>query len=322
MIPAPLAGCSALAGYADLTPAELAEAFARAEKAHATIRAYRSDAALFDAWCGTHGILQAVPAEPGAVASFIAAEAARGVSASTIGRRISAISYAHRLTGLPDPTSTEVVRRVLRGIRRAIGTAPRQKAPATAETIVAMLQHVPAGLAGKRDRALLVLGFSGALRRSELVALDVVDLTPDRDGLRLRIRHSKTDQERLGHEIAIPHGRHLRPVEAMEDWLQSAGIEDGPVFRPVSRSGRVRGAERLTAKSVGTIVKIYAARVGLKVDDFSGHSLRSGFVTSAADRDVSESRIMDVTRHKDSRTVRTYIRRANLFKAHAGAAFL
>ena len=185
-----------------------------------------------------------------------------------------------------------------------------------------MLQHVPDTLTGKRDRALLVLGFSGALRRSELIALDVADLTPDRDGLRLHIRRSKTDQESFGHEIAIPHGRYLRPVEAVQDWLQSAGIANGPIFRPVSRSGRVRGAERLTAKSVAAIVKTYAARVGLKADDFSGHSLRAGFVTTAADRDVSESRIMDVTRHKDSRTVRTYIRRANLFKAHAGAAFL
>ena len=108
----------------------------------------------------------------------------------------------------------------------------------------------------------------------------------------------------------------------MKEWLTAAGIEDGPVFRPVSRSAKVRGDARLTDKSVADIVKAYAARIGLDVSDFGSHSLRAGFVTTAADRDVNESRIMDVTRHKDSQTVRGYIRRANLFKGHAGASFL
>lgn len=299
-----------------------ADAFARAEKAGATLRAYRSDAVLFDRWCRAQGFARSIPAEPATVAAFLAAEAAAGLKAATIGRRAAAIGYAHRLLELPDPTTSETVRRVVRGIRRTIGAGQSQKAPATAEILLAMLQHVPDTLAGKRDRALLTLGFSGALRRSELVGLDVADVVDDRDGLRVTIRRSKTDQEGQGHEIAVPHGRHLKPVEAVKGWLAAARISEGPVFRPVSRSVTVRGSARLTDRSVADIVKSYAAKIGRDVSDFGGHSLRAGFVTTAADRDVSESRIMDVTRHKDSRTVRGYIRRANLFKGHAGASFL
>jgi site-specific recombinase XerD len=300
---------------------EAADAFALAEKATATVRAYRTDVRLFMAWCYRQGVAGGFPAAPDIVAGFLAAEAVRGVKAATIGRRVAAIGYAHRLLDLPDPTTTETVRRQVRGIRRTIGAAQTQKAPVTAEILAAMLSHVPAGLAGKRDRALLTLGFSGAFRRSELVGLDAADLVDDRDGLRVTIRRSKTDQEGEGQEVAIPHGRHVRPVAAVRDWMSAAGITDGAVFRPVSRSGNVL-AGRLTDKSVSDIVKRYAATIGLTVADFGGHSLRAGFVTTAADRDVSESRIMDVTRHKDTRTVRGYIRRANAFKGHAGTSFL
>ncbi len=152
--------------------------------------------------------------------------------------------------------------------------------------------------------------------------LNVQDLVEVADGFRAQIRRSKTDQESQGQEIAIPHGRHLKPVAAVKAWLAAAGIVDGPLFRPVSRSGNVRGEARLTDRSIADIVKRYAARVGLKADDFSGHSLRAGFVTTAAERDVELTRIMDVTRHRDVRTVTGYVRRANLFKGHAGASFL
>ncbi len=193
-----------------------AHSFGRAEKAAATLRAYSSDASLFDAWCRAQGFSRAIPADPEVVAGFLAAEAARGVKPSTIGRRVAAIGYAHRLADLPDPTASETVRRVVRGIRRTLGAGQQQKAPATAEILAAMLSHVPPSLTGQRDRALLALGFSGAFRRSELVGLDVADLADDRDGLRVRIRKSKTDQDGQGHEIAIPHGRHLRPVAAVK----------------------------------------------------------------------------------------------------------
>jgi integrase len=299
---------------------EAAETFARSEKAASTIRAYMSDAAVFDRWAKTQG-LDPFPASPKMVAAFLADEAQRGVKASTLNRRCAAIRYCHKAADFPDPTDHEYVRRVVRGIRRTIGTAQEQKAPATAEIVSAMLSHCPATVGGKRDRAILALGFSGAFRRSELAALMVGDLIEVPEGYRVIIRKSKTDQEGAGQEVAILHGRHIRAVEAVGDWLKASKIESGPVFRPVSRSGNVRPGA-LTDRSIAEIVKRYAGAIGLKVEDFSGHSLRAGFVTTAAERDVNESRIMDVTRHRDSRTVRGYIRRASMFKGHAGSGFL
>jgi site-specific recombinase XerD len=301
---------------------EKVRSYQRAEKAEATVRAYKSDALLFDAWCREHGFPRSVPASAEMVSGFLAHEAERGVKASTISRRAAAIRYAHKLAGHPDPLQSEQVRSTLRGIRRTIGTAQAQKAPATVELVITMLSHCPQTLAGKRDRAILALGFSGAFRRSELAALDVADLRMEKDGIRVQIRRSKTDQEGKGQEVAIPHGRHLRPVEALTEWLEAAQIREGAVFRPVSRSGKVRGFARLTDRSIAEIVKRYAGRIGLNVDDFAAHSLRAGFVTTAADREVELTRIMDVTRHKDVRTVTGYVRRANLFKGHAGSSFL
>lgn len=303
------------------TTTALVEQFAKAEKAPATIRAYKSDAAVFDGWCQSHGIVAAIPATAETVAGFLVEEAQRGIKASTINRRCAAISYVHRMRELPDPTKQPLVERVMRGIRKSITVAVSQKAPATAEIVSAMVSHCPDTLIGKRDRALLALGFSGAFRRSELVALDVTDLAEVTDGYRVTIRRSKTDQDGAGQEIAIPHGRHLRPVALVKEWLAAAGITEGPIFRPVGKGGRVRPL-RLSAESVADIVKAYATKAGLNPAEFAGHSLRAGFVTTAADRDVSETRIMDVTRHRDTRTVRGYIRRASLFKGHAGASFL
>lgn len=174
---------------------DAADTFARAEKAPGTIRAYSSDARFFDAWCRKHRIVPSMPAGPEVVAGFLGDQAEQGIKASTISRRVAAIGYAHKLAGLPDPILSETVRRVVRGIRRKIGSAKKHKAPATVEILAAMLSHAPATMARKRDRALLALGFSGAFRRSELVALDVADLADDRDGLRVTIRKSKTDQE-------------------------------------------------------------------------------------------------------------------------------
>ena len=302
--------------------AKTVRTYQRADKASATIRAYKSDAGLFDLWCREQGFAGAVPASPEMVAAFLTAEAERGVKAATISRRTAAIRYAHKLARHPDPTESEHVKSAVRGIRRTIGAAHKQKAPATAEIVAAMLSHCPPGLVGKRDRAILALGFAGAFRRSELVALDVSDLVDDRDGIRLTIRRSKTDQEGRGHEVAIPHGRHLKPVRAIKDWLEASGITEGPLFRPISRSGNVRGDARLTCKSIAELVKRYAEKVGLQASEFGAHSLRAGFVTTAADRDVELTRIMDVTRHKDVRTVTGYVRRTNLFKGHAGSSFL
>ncbi|TXN38896.1 tyrosine-type recombinase/integrase [Methylobacterium sp. WL119] len=294
--------------------------YQRASKTSATVRAYKSDAAAFTAWCDGHGV-SSLPASPETVAAFLSHEAAAGRASSTIGRRLAAIAYAHKLAGLPDPGAHETVHAVIKGIRRRPNTEIRQKTAATAEVLAAMLSHVSPRLAGKRARALLGLGFAGAFRRSELAALLVSDLTDHTDGLRVLIRRSKTDQEGRGVEKAIPHGRHVRPVALVRDWLAAAEITDGPVFRPVSRSGRIR-AEALTDRSIGDIVKRYAGAAGFDPAAFGGHSLRAGFVTTAAERGADLARIMEMSGHRDPRTVVGYIRRANAFKGHSGSGFL
>jgi site-specific recombinase XerD len=303
------------------------------------VRAYRSDAALFGAWCQQYGV-RSLPASPEAVAAYLVSEANAGRAVSTIGRRCAAIRYAHKLAGEPDPTEDEGVRAAVKGIRRTVGVAPTQKAAATADILMAMLLRTPDTLTGKRDRALLALGFAGAFRRSELVALDVADLREDKDGLRVIIRRSKTDQEGRGFEKAIPHGRFIRPVALVREWLDATGIVEGPIFRPISRSGRVRTKgvpksgetpnrvanlatpPRLTTRSVGDIIKAYAKAAGLDASAFGAHSLRAGYITTAAERGADLARIMDQSGHRDPRTVVGYIRRANAFKDHSGSGFL
>lgn len=303
--------------------AQLVRTYQRASKATATVRAYQADARTFTAWCERYGF-RSLPASPEAVAAFIVAEAEEGRAASTLGRRLAAIRYAHKLAGQPDPTDDEGVRAAMKGARRKVGVAPKQKAAATADILMSVLMHVPAGtLTGKRDRALLALGFAGAFRRSELVALDVADLREDPDGLRVMVRRSKVDQEGRGFEKAIPHGRVIRPVALVREWLDAAGITEGPVFRPVSRSGNVRrGGARLTTQTVADIVKRYTAAAGLDAETFGAHSLRAGYITSAAERGADLARIMDQSGHRDPRTVVGYIRRANAFKDHSGSGFL
>jgi len=310
------------AGHLPALRADLdqAVAYAKAEKAEATRKAYGSDFAIFAAWAAERG-LTGLPASAEAVAAFLAHEATIGVKPSTISRRVAAIRYAHRLAGLASPTDAEPVKATVRGIRREKGTAPKKMAPATSGVLIAMAAAGDGGLAAIRDRALLLLGFAGAFRRSELVGLDVGDLQETEAGLLVTIRRSKTDQEGAGQTIAIVRGSIACPVQAVRAWIEAAGITEGAVFRPITRGGRVR-ALRLTAHSVAAIVKARASAIGLKASDFGGHSLRAGFITSAAAKGASLFRMMDVSRHKSVDTLRGYVRNVEAFKDHAGAGLL
>ena len=184
-----------------------------------------------------------------------------------------------------------------------------------------MVAKAETDLKGLRDRAILLLGFAGAFRRSELVALNIADLEFCADGLRVSIRKSKTDQEGLGATIAVAPGSIACPVDAVRAWIRAAGISDGPLFRPVTRTGKI-SPRRLSARAVAELVKAYARRAGLKAADFSGHSLRSGFLTSAAARGASIFKMMDVSRHKSIDTLRGYVRDAEMFRDHAGNGLL
>jgi site-specific recombinase XerC len=209
---------------------ESAGEYARAEKASATRRAYRSDFELFRAWCDAKRV-PALPAASEAVAAYIATEANRGAKVATIARRLAAIRYAHKLAGHEPPTNSEAVKATLRGIRRTTPSAPARKAPATADRILAMVANAGTDLKGLRDRAMLLLGFAGAFRRSELVALDIADLEFCAGGVRVCIRKSKTDQEGFGATIAVARGSIACPVDALRIWIKEAGILDGHADR-------------------------------------------------------------------------------------------
>ena len=310
-----------------------ASAYATQEKAASTRRGYRSDWRDFAAWCERVGAV-AMPSQPTVAAAYFAHLADSGLSAGTIARRVAAISYAHKLKGLDSPTTVEAVRQVLRGIRRAIGAKPNQKAPATDRAMAAMLAHVPEVLIGVRDRAILLIGFAAALRRSEIVALRIADIEIVPEGMIVHIRSSKTDQEGVGQQVAVPRGGRMRVVEAFEAWRQcldnvstmSPGFKGGLnpaefLFRSINRHGRI-GAAALTDRSIADIVKRYAAAAGLDPSTFSGHSLRAGFVTSALEHGADIFKVMDVTRHRTVETLKSYDRRAKAFRDHAGKDFL
>jgi site-specific recombinase XerD len=300
--------------------AEAAASFAREQHARATREAYRTDFAIFEAWCASRTLV-ALPALPGTVATFLAAQAEDGAKPSTLSRRLAAIRYVHAGANHPSPTAHETVKATLAGIRRAQGVAPDRKAPITAERLLQLVALVPNTLRGARDRAILLLGFAGAFRRSELAALEVGDIEFLAEGMRVKIRRSKTDQEGAGQHVAIVRGASACPVEAVRQWLERAEITAGPVFRPVRKGGRLM-KEPLTPHSVCMIVKTYAGHAGFDAREFSAHSLRAGFLTSAAMRGASIFKMMDVSRHKSVDTLRSYVRDADAFKNHAGAGLL
>jgi site-specific recombinase XerD len=298
----------------------LALQFARAEKSVATRRAYRSDFELFRKWCAARK-LNALPATPFTLATFLASEARRGIKPSSLERRVAGITYAHLLADHRPPGQSEAVKATMRGIRRAIGSASNRKEPIPADRIRAMVRMVSDDLIGLRDRALLLLGFAGAFRRSELVNLDVTDIKEMPGGLQVRIRGSKTDQERHGQTIAIAPGKTACPIKALKTWLAAAGITSGPIFRRIFKGNRV-SSNRLSDRSVAEIVKAYAGRIGLDPSSVSAHSLRAGFLTSAAQRGASVFKLMDVSRHRSIDTLSVYVRDVELFTNHAGTGLL
>jgi integrase len=294
-----------------------ASALASKSKAPRTQTAYRSDWANFTGWCSSTG-LAPLPAAPEAVALYITARAAEGRKVSTICRELVAISQAHKVAGHTSPTSDAKVSAVLKGLKREKGTAPNQKAPVMVEELRRMVEALPVDSLGVRDRALLTMGFAGAFRRSELVALNVADLDFTADGLVVMLRRSKTDQAGAGRKVGIPYGGNPSscPVRSLRRWLDLAGIVEGPVFRGIDRAGGVL-PDRLSDLGVARAVKRAAASVGLDPTRFSGHSLRAGLATSAAKAGKSLMAIKRQTGHRSDRMVQQYIRTATLFDDNA-----
>jgi integrase len=300
--------------------ADTARRYIGAAKAPATLRAYRIAWREFDSWCSQRALV-ALPAPPEVLALYLADQA--GVKATaTLGLRLVAIRAAHREAGHEDPTVATVVRETWAGIRRTFGTAQHGKAPARTVELRAMLDTLdPTSTIGVRDRALLLVGFAAALRRSELVALEVADVAAREDGLVVTVRRSKTDQEGEGVQLGVPHGAHPQtcPVTAVARWLEVSGIDAGPVFRRVHPDGTI-GDRALHHSNVARIVKRCAEAAGLDPAQFAGHSLRAGLITSAAEADVHERDIMRQSRHKSIPVMRRYIRGATLFRDNAAGA--
>jgi site-specific recombinase XerD len=291
----------------------------RAAKASSTRQAYAADLADFQRFTERHS-LPFLPSTPEAITLYISDLAMR-LSVSTIRRRMDAITSAHRDAGFADsPASPHrhfVVREVLSGIKRTLGTAQHGVDPLLAGDIRRIVAAAPDSLLGLRDRALILVGFSGGFRRSELASiLEVEDLTFSDDGLYIRMRRSKTDQEQQGRTLALPLGEHPEtcPVRALRAWLEAAGITSGAVFRAVDRHGEV-ATHALSPRSVAKILKCAATRAGIDAASIAGHSLRAGMVTQAALNGTAEREIAKTTGHHSVTMVRRYIRDNHAFGA-------
>jgi len=295
-----------------------AREFAANSKAGNTIRAYQSDWQNFTVWCGAHNVC-AMPATPSTIALYITA-ATDDSKVATITRRMAAISKAHQAAGHESPCAMKhaVVKEVLDGIRRTKGTAQTFKAALLTNDLRTLMASVPDSLIGKRDAALLLMGFAGGFRRSELVALTVADVDFCDDGAKVSLRRSKTDQQGQGRIVGIPYGSNpqLCPIRSLRHWLNAAGIVDGPLFRSVDRHGNV-GASALTDQMVAKVLKRHCGVIGLDASVFAAHSLRAGMVTQASINGATERSIMKQTGHKSTAMVRRYIRDAELFRDNA-----
>lgn len=304
---------NALAPLIEQTRAYIAEA-----QAANTRKAYQSDWRHFETWCAGQG-LPALPAAPATVALYLTAHAATHRPV-TLTRRLTAINQVHRGAEYPVPGTFEhtAVAATLKGIRRTHGIAPKVKDPLLTPTLVQILKALPSGLIGLRDRALLLLGYAGGFRRSEIAALTLDDLKVSDAGLTVVLRRSKTDQEGEGREVGIPRGGRFCPVAAVEVWIGAVGLTEGPLFRAVDRHGRVSGAA-LHTDSIARLIQRAAEGAGLDPSRYAGHSLRAGLVTQAYLHGARESTIMRQTGHRSAATLRRYLRNADLYSDNAAA---
>jgi integrase len=307
--PTALARCASavVAPYTD----EKREILSHAESA-ATRRMYASVWQSYTRWCDRRGRIQ-LPTDAESFTDYLT-ELARTRKIRTVLLHATVIATVNDRQGHPRPTHDPRVRVFMRGLRRAYGAPAAKKAALDPKQIAEMVAALDLEtLAGLRDRALVLVGFACACRRTELAALDVSDLTVSSAGLSLRIRRSKTDQNGVGTTIGIPRApvESVCPVVALESWLHASGIQDGAVFRSVNRHDQVCG--RLTGEGIASAIKRSAEAAGIDPTKIGGHSLRSGFATSAARAGESERQIARQTRHKSMTVLREYIHEGSLF---------
>lgn len=300
--------------------AEKAQGYADKASAENTKRAYEAGWADFVAWCAEKDC-PALPA-PEAVVGLYLADRAEMLKPSTLRLRLVAIRTMHKNHGHHLDTAAPQIRRVLQGITRTHGAATRKVEAATLEVIRDTVRALTKkkGPKALRDRALLLIGFAAALRRSEISAIDLDHIRFGAEGVVLTLPRRKTDQEGEGTEIGIPFGKDEAycPVRTLQAWIAEAGITEGAVFLSIGKGGRILQS-RLGDKDVARAIKKAVAVAGYEADQFGGHSLRSGFATTAGRAGVPERVIMLQTGHKSLPVLRGYIRRGALFTENAAA---
>lgn len=305
--------------------AKTAQSLAEDSLSANTRRCYRADWNKWVRWCESHNLDPLGPS--GQLALYLADLVEQGVKVSTIDRAVSAITLAYKTAGKPNPRQDAAVAAVYRGARRRIGIAPEQVAAILPTQLQRMIEAMPQTthqkLRSLRNRAALAVGFFGGFRRSELLALDMADVTFVPEGLRIVIRRSKTDQEGRGRTLGIPYSSVLSvcPVRSLREWLDVAKIEEGPIFRSISQDGLEVLPSRLCTRQFADVVKSSAQRIGLQ-GKYAAHSLRAGLVTAAVGAKKNPKAIMAQTGHKTMDMIMRYVREQSLFDDNAAAGLL
>ena len=292
----------------------------KSSKANNTLRAYKSDFKDFGAFCTRHG-LKSLPTEPKTVSLYLT-HLSKNSKISTLRRRLVSISMVHKLKGHYLDTKHPIIVENLMGIRRVKGSIQKGKKPILINHLKQIINSINETNSSEtkklRDKAIILIGFGGGFRRTELISIDYEDLEFVPEGLKITIRKSKTDQFGEGMIKGLPYfnDKNYCPVINLREWLEISEIKTGPVFRRFSK-GSVLTNNRLSDQSVVLLIKEYLRLAGIENKNFAGHSLRSGFATVAADAGADERSIMAMTGHKNTQMVRRYIREANLFKNNA-----
>lgn len=306
----------------DLTPTQISERtkhYADNSRSESTKRAYLTDWAAFSDFCRKYGHY-ALPAMPSTISDFLSEQAER-FRPATLERRLAAISVRHKKEGYPSPCNDPDVLETLRGIKRDKGTRPKKKKPLRVEQLRKIISALGFGPIDHRNRAMILLGYAGGFRRSELVGLDWEDVEFVDEGAKVLVRKSKTDQEGRGFVKFIPFGSSVEtcPVRSLKTWKDIQSLYKGPVFTSVSRWGNMK-RDRLTPKGVARTVKRLAESVGLDATEYAAHSLRSGLVTDGYAHGVAESDIAAMTGHKSRAVLESYRQEADGFKRNVAGS--
>ena len=293
----------------------------KSSKANNTLRAYKSDFNDFGLFCVQNGF-KSIPSEPKIVSLYLTYLSTKGIKMSTLKRRLVSIGVIHRLKGLYLDTKHPSIIENIMGIKRRKGSIQKSKKPLLINSLKAIIdvidQQDKKEIKKFRDRSIILIGFSGGFRRNEIVSLDYEDLDFVTEGLKINLRRSKTDQFGKGFVKGLPYFDNAQycPVVSLKKWIEISKITSGSLFRRFSKGSKLLD-KRLTDQTVALLIKEYLEIAGIDSKNYSGHSLRSGFATSAAESGVEERNIMAMTGHKSTEMVRRYIKEANLFKNNA-----